>query len=154
MEFSLKGLVGSVFSLVRSFTTPQLPAFTNNNDDRIVVEAVKPVEEQSLIMNPTQANFQNELKIRTEEFDRYQMAETMKDLEKAVYHLSASVTYLQEQGKKNEQLLVFLSTTHEELLNAIAEGQSMNPDFVNNTDEEDETILGKAWEIKKGSALN
>jgi dsDNA-binding SOS-regulon protein len=153
MEFSLKGLVGSVFSLVRSFTTPQLPSFSKN-DERIVVEAVKPVEEQSLIMNPTQANFQNELKIRTEDFDRYQMAETMKDLEKAVYHLSASVTYLQEQGKKNEQLLVFLSTTHEELLNAIAEGQSMNPDFVNNTDEEDETILGKAWGIKKGQSLN
>lgn len=153
MEFSLKGLVGSVFSLVRSFATPQLPSFSKN-DERIVVEEVKPVEEQSLIMNSTQANFQNELKIRTEEFDRYQMAETMKDLEKAVYHLSASVTYLKEQGKKNEQLLVFLSTTHEELLNAIAEGQSMNPDFVNNTEEEDETILGKAWEIKKGSALN
>lgn len=147
--FSLKGLVGSIFSLVRSFTvTPVV-------EDNQKKEAESKKEESSLIINPTQTNFQNELRLRTEEFDRHMMAETMKDLEKAVYHLSASVSYLKEQGKKNEELLVFLSTTHEELLHAFEESQltSMNPEFVAN-DEEDEVIINKAWDNKKGTTLN
>ena len=147
--FSLKGLFGSIFSLVRSIN------ITPAKDINQVI--VSQEEKPSLIINPLQTNFQSELRLRTEEFDRYQMAETIKDLEKALYHLSASVTHLKEQGKKNEELLVFLSTTHEELLHAIEEGQlmSINQDFIGtSSDEDDETILGKIWEEKKGSVLN
>lgn len=111
-----------------------------------------------IIVTPTA----QELKLRTEEFDRYQMAETIKGLEKAIFHLAANVTDLVVQSKRVEEILVSLTTSHEELLHTIDMASSNeNEEYTHNSsiqqqNDEDEVVLNQLWNenAKKGNLSN
>lgn len=155
---SLRDLVGQFFSFVRS------QFFITVNNDKQYTDINNNQPPEPVIIGPTHETFQQELKLRTEAFDKYTMSETMKDLEKAIYHLSASVSQLKEQGKKNEELLVVLSTTHEELLHTVEDYLTTPTPSATTTkveeetmaeedsDEDDDSLLGRAWDNKKGMA--
>lgn len=144
--------------VVKSLVSVALSAAKQAVKNRLTPSYQKPIE--TIIVAPTVS----ELKLRTEEFDRHQMAATMKELESAIYHLSNRVSDLIAQTKSSEEMLVCLTTSHEELLHSLDMSSSNreNEDYIDNEslqqqNDEDEVALNQLWNenaAKKGNTLN
>src|ERR1700691_5474732 len=64
---------------------------------------------EPVILMPMHQGFQDELETKTKEFSNMQLVEALRDL-------NASLNELKKEQKEMKEVLVFLATSHEELL--------------------------------------
>jgi hypothetical protein len=145
MDFFRKG--SSFFKSVLEFVSAPFNFKTSKKKDY----------QPNLITIATPSEISAELKLRTEEFGLMSLTQSIKDLEKAFYHLSASVN---TQARKADERMVALTTINEELLHNMEQLYQVEDPYEDSSSSsatsssEDMVAFKKMLESKKRTVLN
>jgi len=90
-----------------------------------------------------------EVSRKMDEINKDIILQKIAELEKHIDALSAEMKEMREVYKQNQEILVYLCTTNEELLNIFNEAETVEYEVGMDNDETDDDYLNSHWNFKK-----